>query len=153
MDNRRSDSYPRNDSYSTNKSPINFGGATFGRKSSQNEPFHAPAYGGGKSSRSGGCSGSLEYSNYPSNVRYNTGVPGRDTLNTPIHLPGLLNAGIGGSCVRNLSCERECGIDTGCNPVCKTKRTGSERAGVRICNNEMVNMFVSFMLEAFGILV
>lgn len=150
MDNRVSESYSREDSYNT--SPINFGGATFGRKSSNNDPFYPPAYSGSKKSHAG-CSGSLEYSSYPSNIRYNTGMAGRDTLNTPIHLPGLLNTTTGGTCGQHIECEWECGWETGCSTLCKTKRTGSETAGVHICNNEMVNMLVSFMLEAFGILV
>lgn len=135
------------------KTPFFFGNATFGRKSSENEPFNSMSYGGAANSNTD-CCDSMDYGHYPSNMRYTTVMTGRDTLNKPIYLQGragLLSSGLGGACAQTTICEEECGIDTGCNTVCKTKTDG--RAGIRICNNEMINMLVSFMLEAFGILV
>lgn len=133
----------KDDSNGSGKIRITYGATTFGRKSSVNEPIKQTMSPLGKPRI--GCQG-LEYDEI--------GTTGRDTLGSAISMrTALLKSDKGGRCPRNMTCEVNCGFDTGCGKECRTKLTGKEMAGVRICKNEMVNTMVSFLLEGVGILV
>lgn len=133
----------KDDSNNSDNPRIIFGGTTFGRKSSINEPIK-PIMQGQLAKARVGCQG-VEYDEI--------GISGRDTLGSPIYLRGgLLKSDMGGRCARDRACELNCGMDTGCGKDCRTSKLPG-KAGVRICSNEMVNTTVSFLLEGVGILV
>ncbi|KAM8720566.1 hypothetical protein ACLKA7_006583 [Drosophila subpalustris] len=153
---------------SENGGGLAFGGLTVLRKSSLTESgYHVNEFPMLRS----GCAGNLDYGDYENNTwpeRYTSyeELSGRDTFGLPVILQGntgILNTENGGYCHGNLSCDKYCGKDTGCNPACALNHpavgagkypAGSQRSlGIHVCSNEYVNMIVTFLMEVLGILV
>ncbi|XP_032597156.1 uncharacterized protein LOC6569243 [Drosophila grimshawi] len=136
---------------------IAFGSASYGRESSFGNLSHRDE----SESRSltSGCLHSVDYGSLMDKDF------GRDTLGLLVHLrgnKGLLNAASGGTCSKHATCDKRCGIDTECFPVCKKKvaidsESGSVKlggtVGIQVCSNEYINMFINCLLEVLGILV